>query len=91
MRGKIEINAESTGVVDVDIGMEDVSMLDVLVLFDSLAQSLDLDAEEREFVGAVFCAGGLGAMPGVTMAKVGIPKGIAELIREMKEKQTDDN
>ena len=91
MKGKIEINAESTAVVDVYIDMEDVSLLDVLVLFDTLAQSLDLEQDHREFVGAVFCAGGLGAMPGVTMAKVGIPKGIAELIREMKEKQTDDN
>lgn len=90
MRGKIEINAESTGVVDVDIDMADVSLLDVLVPFDTLAQSLDLGEEEREFVGAVFCAGGLGAMPGVTMAKVGIPKGLVEFIRKMKGEQTDD-
>lgn len=89
MEGIIKFEA-SPGGLDTQIEMNHVSRADILVLFDAMIRCLELGKDERELVGNMILAGGLGNMPGVTVAKVGIPKGLAEFIRKMKEKHNDE-
>lgn len=90
MEGKIEFVARQGG-LDVSCKMNEVSRADILVLFDAMVRCLELEKDERELVGNIILAGGLCNMPGVTVVKAKMPKGLAKFIRKMRENQTDDN
>lgn len=88
MEGKIEFVARPGG-LEVSCEMDKVSRADILVLFDAMVRCLELEKDERELVGNVISAGGLGNMPGVTVGEVEVPRGLFEFIRKMKEKHDD--
>lgn len=90
MEGKIEIKVASTNGLDVDVDLSHVSRLDILVLFDTLAQSLDLDEADLKLISFMFAVGGLGALPGVSMERIKVPKDLTSLIREMEKEKDDD-
>lgn len=85
MEGTIKIEAIPDMGVSLEMNIRKVSAVDIMGVFDALAEGFHMDKETRTMFGLMFAFGGVNAMPGVKAEKVEINKEMFELLKKMKE------
>lgn len=85
MEGTIKIEAIPDMGVSLQMRVRDVSVFDMMGVFDALAEGFHMDKEMRRTFGLLFAFGGIDAMPGVKSAKVELDKEMFDLLKKMKE------
>ncbi len=89
MKGTIKIEAIPGMGVSLEMDIREVSGVDIMSVFDALAEGFNMDKEMRKTFGLMFAFGGVDAMPGVQRATVKVDKELYELLKNMKENSNE--
>jgi hypothetical protein len=90
MKGKIEIVVKNHSVT-IDGDLEDVSQSGKLMVFDALADTLELDERERRIIGIAIYGGGVDVLMENPGAKIKIPREMTDVIKEFKRRRMNKN
>lgn len=90
MKGKIKIVIKNNSVT-IDGNLEDESTSGKLMIFDALADTLELDERERRIIGVSVYGGGVDVLMENPGAKIKIPNEIMGVIKEFKRKRMNNN
>lgn len=90
MKGKIEIIIKNNSIT-IDGDLEDESPSGKLMIFDALADTLELDEQERRIIGIAIYGGGVDVMMENPGAKIKVPLEIIGAIKEFKRRRMDNN
>lgn len=90
MKGKIEIVIKNHSVT-IDGDLEDVSQSGKLMVFDALADTLELNEQERRIIGVAIYGGGVDVLMENPGAKIKVPVEIMGVIKEFKRRRMNNN
>ena len=90
MEGTIKIEAIPDKGVSLKMNIRHVSILDMMGVFDALAEGFNLDKDRRRMIGLMFAMGGVNTMPGVEREVYTVDAGMLEKLKNMKEQAEED-
>lgn len=87
MEGTIKIEAIKGVGLSVEMDIFHVSRLDMMAVFDALADGFKLNEEDRKIMGIFMALGGVNALPNAVAAKVSVDKEMFEFFKNFKERK----
>ena len=89
MKGKLEIIAHNSIQLTIKGDIGEPSETDKVIIFDCLANALELTEEERQLIGVIIYGGGVVALGGPQAQIVKFDNEMLGMLRKIKEKQNE--
>ena len=70
MRGKLEIIVPDSNTVTIKGDLGELDLADKVILFNCLAEAIELDEEDRHMIGVVIAGGGIEALGGPPSTRI---------------------
>ena len=91
MKGKIEIMFPDDHSIIIKGNYDNVDDTDKVIIFDRLAQALDLTMEDRLLIGVVIAGGGISAFGGPPSRSFRISSELMNMVEKIKNRKEENN